>query len=66
MAIKKFAFIVEGDVFMLIAFPDTSPKSEAWVAGLSSSPVIIDVSDNNEVLPGYFWDGEKFIKPDND
>jgi hypothetical protein len=66
MAIKKFAFVVEGDVFMLMTFPDNNPKSEAWIAGLSSSPLIIDVSDNKEVVPGYTWDGEKFIKPNND
>ncbi len=65
MAIKRFVFIAEGDVFMQLQFDDElqGQKSQSWSAGLQSSPVVVDVTNMPEVVPGWTWDGEKFIAP---
>ena len=65
MAIRRFVFIVDGDVFMQLQFDDQSQgiKSEGWAAGLSSSPTVIEVTDQPSVVPGWTWDGIEFKAP---
>lgn len=60
---KKYALVAEGDVFMTISFDDSMPQTEAWIAGLASSPVIIEITDNpdvNNIRGGWTWDGTSF------
>jgi hypothetical protein len=65
MAIRRFILITEGDVFMQLQFDDESQgqKSQGWAAGLLSSPTIIEVTDQPEVVPGWTWDGVQFNQP---
>ena len=63
MALKKFAFIAEGDVFMIMTFPEDHQKSEVWTAGLLSAPTIVDVSSVENIAPGWTWNGTDFINP---
>lgn len=65
MTFKRFVLIAEGDVFMQIQFDDeiTSPNAATWVAGLLSNPVVVDVTDQPTVVPGWVWDGNSFTPP---
>jgi len=65
MAVRRFIFIVDGDVFMQLQFDDQSQgiKSEGWAAGLSSSPTVIEVTNQPDVVPGWTWDGVEFKAP---
>jgi hypothetical protein len=65
MAVRRFVFIVDGDVFMQLQFDEDSQgiKSAAWAAGLASSPTVVEVTDRPEVVPGWTWDGNSFIAP---
>lgn len=65
MAFKRYVFIVEGDVFMQLQFDDESQgvRSQGWAAGLSSSPIVIDVTDQPNIIPGWTWDGNNFNPP---
>ncbi len=65
MAIRRFVCVTEGDVFMQIQFDDTigGARSTAWAAGLASSPTVIEVTDQPNVVPGWTWDGTNFIAP---
>lgn len=65
MAIRRFVFIVDNDVFMQLQFDDESQgaRSQAWAAGLSSSPVVVEVTDQPSVVPGWTWDGTNFVEP---
>ena len=67
MAIKKFAAVVDGDVFSVISVDSaysTHEKpdlGERLIAGFSSDPKIIEIPENQEVEIGWTWDGEIFI-----
>lgn len=63
--IRRFVFVAEGDVFMQIQFDDDidGARSQGWAAGLNSSPTVIEVTDNPDVVPGWMWDGETFNAP---
>jgi hypothetical protein len=65
MALKRFVFIAEGDVFMQLQFDDEidGQRSQSWSAGLQSAPIVIDVTNRPEVIPGWIWDGNDFIAP---
>jgi hypothetical protein len=65
MAVRRFVFIVDGDVFMQLQFDEDGQgiKSAAWAAGLASSPTVVEVTDRPEVVPGWTWDGNSFIAP---
>lgn len=65
--LKKYAFVAEGDVFMTIQFDDSTPKGEAWVAGLASSPIIIDITDDENkdlISGGWTWVDGVFRQPE--
>lgn len=64
--LKKYALIAEGDVFMTISFDDTMPQTEAWVAGLASNPVIVEITNDpniQNIKGGWTWDGVEFKEP---
>lgn len=65
--LKKYAFIAEGDVFMTISFDDAQPQTEAWVAGLASNPVIVEITNDpniENIKGGWTWDGSVFRAPE--
>ena len=64
MAVQKFALIVEGEVFMLVAYDDTYSLAGRWTAGLKSNPTIIDCTEiEQDPSNGWIWDGEIFQPP---
>ena len=65
--LKKYAIIAEGDVFMTISFDDADPQTEAWVAGLVSNPVIVEITNDpniQSIKGGWTWDGNVFAAPE--
>ncbi len=65
--LKKYALIAEGDVFMTISFDDTMSQTEAWVAGLASNPVIVEITNDpniENIKGGWTWDGNLFTAPE--
>lgn len=65
MTARRFVCVAEGDVFMQILFDDTEsgPGAPIWAAGLASNPTVIEVTDQPNVVPGWTWDGTRFIAP---
>jgi hypothetical protein len=65
MTVRRFIFIAEGDVFMEFQFDDeiTGRSATAWAAGLLSNPTIVEVTNMPDVVPGWTWDGNNFIPP---
>lgn len=66
MSIKKFAFIAEGDVFHIweIVSDEHGHSPEMLLAGLASSPTIVEVPDSDmPVGPGWTYDGTNLIPP---
>lgn len=66
MAVKRYVFIAENDVFLQFSFDDENshPRAAAWAAGLSSNPICIEVTDRPEVIPGWTWNGIEFVAPE--
>jgi hypothetical protein len=66
MAEKKFAFIVEDEVFMVFVIdPDLPNDQNAKMvyAGLSSDPKVISIPDDQEVIPlKTKWNGTEFYR----
>jgi len=67
--IRKFAFVAEGDVFMVWTFDseDTDgadpAKVEMIMAGMSSNPKVIEFSPNQPITEGWTHDGIGFRQP---
>jgi hypothetical protein len=64
---KRFAFVIDDEVFMTLAFSDTAPHAEMWAAGLSSEPKVIDYSEldvPDGPLHGWIWDGTTIRQPE--
>lgn len=62
---KKFAFVVEGEVFHIWQVnvnPDGS--TDGLVAGLESRPTIIEIPEGLTVLNGWTFDGTTFVEPE--
>jgi len=65
---SKFAFIVDGEVAKLGAFPETVDGGELpeelqkTIAILRSNPIIIEIVDQL-VEEGFLWDGQNFAAP---
>lgn len=64
MSQKLFAFVSDGDAFHFMQVPDL-PDLAKLIAGLQSNPILVDISDNPEIMENpILWtyvDG-KFIK----
>jgi hypothetical protein len=63
--IKRFAFIVDGDVIGTIHVPNVAQNHERLWAGLSSNPIVVESTANPEIQPGWTYDGQNFIAPEN-
>ena len=67
MAEKKFAMIVDSEVFAVFSFdPEmatTNPNIPRIIAGMSSSPTVVDASEIDGVAWGWTYNGSEFIPP---
>lgn len=67
--IRKFAFVAEGDVFMVWTFDseDTDgadpAKVEMIMAGMASNPKVIEFMPDQGVDQGWTHDGIGFVRP---
>jgi hypothetical protein len=65
---SKFAFIIDGEVAKIGAFPETADGGELpqglqkTIAILRSNPTIIEIVDQL-VEEGFLWDGQNFTSP---
>ena len=66
---KRFAFVVEGEVFMVWTFDPTDTdgadpaKMEMIIAGMSSDPKVIEFTPDKNVTVGWTHNGVDFIPP---
>jgi hypothetical protein len=65
MTIRKYVFIVDGEVGPDLHFEDDYEKNIPLAAALSSNPVIVEVPIDSPVQMGWTWDGTNFIEPSN-
>ena len=65
MITKNYAFVVEGDVFYTMSFPESLPIAGRWVAGLSSNPKFIECSMYPEICVGATWADNNFYLPED-
>jgi len=67
MTIKKFAGIVDGDIFTVMTI-DTEFQGadgiggERIVAGLSSNPIFIEIPSGLDVNIAWSWSGTEFVE----
>jgi hypothetical protein len=67
MTIKKFAGIVDGDIFTIMTI-DTEFQGvdgvggERIVAGLSSNPIFVEVPSDLDVNISWSWNGTEFVE----
>jgi len=67
MAIKKFAGVVDGDIFTILTvdseFEGTDGQAgERLIAGFQSNPTIIEIPSSLDVEVGWIWDGQTFTE----
>jgi len=62
---RKFALIAEGDVFMVLTINDEidPEKSERWVAGLNSNPIVVEFSAEESIDTGWTYSNGEFTQP---
>lgn len=63
MAIRTFAFIVDGEVIGTFHFSEDDPRAAPFIAGLSSDPITREVPAGLEVKGGWTYDGKSFSEP---
>jgi hypothetical protein len=66
MTIRKYALIVENDVFGTLMIDDDSsinPNGPRLTAGFSSDPKIVEVDPDLPVTHGWIWDGTTVNPP---
>jgi hypothetical protein len=67
MTIKKFAGIVDGDIFTVVTV-DTEYQGEDGqggarvVAGLSSNPIFVEIPSELDVNINWTWNGTDFVE----
>lgn len=67
MTIKKFAGIVDGDIFTVVTI-DTEFQGEDGqggarvVAGLSSNPIFVEIPSELDVNINWTWNGTDFVE----
>jgi hypothetical protein len=67
MTIKKFAGIVNGDIFTVMTI-DTEFQGidgvggERIVAGLSSNPIFVEIPSDLDVNIAWSWNGTEFVE----
>lgn len=67
MAIKKFAGIVDGDVFTILTVDSEYEGSdgeagERIIAGLLSAPIFVEIPENLDVNLNWRWNNTEFIE----
>lgn len=67
MSIKKFAGIVEGDIFTIFVVDsefqgESGEAGERIIAGLNSQPTFVEIPSDLNVSLGWKWDGTNFIE----
>lgn len=67
MTVKKFAGIVDGDVFTIISVDDEYQGSdgeagERIIAGLLSQPIFVEIPENLDVNLNWKWNNTEFIE----
>jgi hypothetical protein len=68
MTIKKFAGIVEGEVFTIVTVDsefqgNDGVAGDRIIAGFSSDPKFVEIPSESEVTIEWTWDGNQFISP---
>lgn len=68
MPLKKFAGIVDGDVFTIFLIDsdykgEDGEAGERVIAGLQSAPIFVEIPSDLNVNINWTWDGESFIPP---
>lgn len=48
----------------LLMQDDFDELAPMWAAGLSSNPVVVEVTNSPNVVPGWTYDGESFYSPE--
>lgn len=67
MSSRSFAFIVEGDVFMTLTFPETSPIYDRLCSACTGNPIIVETTDLDiDPKYGWTWDGSNFLNLENE
>jgi len=67
MTIKKFAGIVDGDIFTVLTI-DTEFQGvdgeggQRLVAGLSSNPIFVEIPSGLDVSIAWSWNGTEFVE----
>jgi hypothetical protein len=64
MTIKKFAGIVDNDVFTVVTI-DTERQgvnAERLIAGLSSNPIFVEIPSELDVDISWTWNGTQFVE----
>jgi hypothetical protein len=61
---KKVAIVVDGVVKNMLVYESVNQQVEAELAGFASNPIVVEITDNPVVVPGYLWDGSNFSKPE--
>jgi len=67
MTIKKFAGIVDGDIFTIISVDDEYQGSdgeagERIIAGFLSQPIFVEIPDNLDINLNWKWNNSEFIE----
>jgi hypothetical protein len=67
MTIKKFAGIVNNDIFTVVTINTEFQGSdgqggERLVAGLSSNPIFVEVPSDLDVNINWTWNGTEFVE----
>lgn len=61
---KKFAFIADGDVFVIWAVQEGSnPGADQMIAGLQSNPTVVEIPEDSEIAEGWTYDSFGFHPP---
>lgn len=61
--IRRFAWIAEGDVFMMFTFDDETERGQRWAAGLNSEPIVVEVDAESQVKFGWTYSNGEFSPP---
>lgn len=62
MGLKRFALLVENEIFDIIPFPDDSENemSKRWSNGFANNPIGMDVTSFEDCYIGSIWTGAEF------
>lgn len=67
MTIKKFAGIVDGDIFTILAVDDEHQGEDGEagnriISGLKSQPIFVEIPSDLNVTLGWTWNGTSFVE----